>query len=173
MSDAANPPEAEPLDPYTFGPDQLCFGCGPHNPDGLKLRFTREGETVWTRFTPGPTLVGPPGVLHGGLQATIADEVAGWGLVGLRGRMGFTTSMHVRYMRPCRAGTEVEARAKIISEEGSIVTLRVTLKQGGKTCCQAKVSYALPSADAAEKTLGVTLDPTWRHLLGDDSAGER
>ena len=154
------------LDPYTFGPDQLCFGCGPHNDEGLRLRFERDGDSIVTTFTPRPTQAGPPGVLHGGLQATIADEVAGWGLVGLKGRMGFTTSMHVRYMRPVRLGIPIEARAKIVSEEGDIVTLRVTLRQDGKTGCRAKVSYALVTAEAAEATLGVPMDPTWRKLLG-------
>lgn len=158
--------EDQDLDPYTFGPDQLCYGCGPHNPDGLRLRFRREGDSVVTTFTPRPTLAGPPGVLHGGLQATIADEVAGWGLVGLKGRMGFTTSMHVRYMRPVRLGQEVEARARLVSEEGDIVSLRVVLKQDTKTCCAATVSYALPSVEAAEKTLQMPLDPAWHHLLG-------
>jgi len=153
------------LDPYTFGAEQLCFGCGPHNPHGLRLRFVREGDSVVTTFTPTAGLDGPPGILHGGLQATLCDEVSGWALVGLLGRMGFTTSMNVRYMRPVRLGVPVQARAKIGSQEGDIVTLKVTLSQEGKVGCMARVSFALPTIEAAENTLQQPLDPAWRHLF--------
>ena len=44
MLDAA----AMELDPYTFGKEQTCFGCGPHNPVGWRLRFRREGDEVVT-----------------------------------------------------------------------------------------------------------------------------
>jgi len=154
------------LDPYTFGAEQQCFGCGPKNPHGLKLRFAVEGDSVVTTFTPSTGLDGPPGIFHGGLQATLCDEVAGWGLVGLLGRMGFTTSMNVRYMRPVRIDEPVEARAKIASQRGDIVTLKVTLSQGGKVGCMARVSYALPTVEAAENTMQRSMDPTWLPLFG-------
>ena len=154
------------LDPLTFGSEQQCFGCGPNNPHGLKLRFFREGESVMTTFTPTRGLDGPPGIFHGGLQATLCDEVAGWGLVGLMGRMGFTTSMNVRYMRPVRLNIPVEARAKIASQSGDIVTLKVTLSQEGKVGCMARVCYALPSVEAAEKTMQRKMDPSWIPLFG-------
>jgi acyl-coenzyme A thioesterase PaaI-like protein len=163
MSDTQS--ERVDLDPLTFGPDQQCFGCGPHNPHGLRLRFAREGQSVVTTFTPTRGQDGPPGIFHGGLQATLCDEVSGWALVGLLGRMGFTTSMSVRYMRPMRLNIPVEARAKIASHEGAIVTLRVTLSQQGKVGCTARVSYALPTAEAAENTMQQPLDPAWRHLF--------
>ena len=34
------------LDPFTFGAEQRCFGCGPHNERGMRLRFRREGDEV-------------------------------------------------------------------------------------------------------------------------------
>ena len=63
------------LDPYTFGPDQTCFGCGPHNDHGMRLEFRVEGDEVVTEMTPGKGWDGPPNVFHGGLQATVADEM--------------------------------------------------------------------------------------------------
>ena len=154
------------MDPLTFGSEQVCFGCGPHNALGMQLRFAREGEEVVTTYTAPSGHDGPPGVLHGGLQATICDEVAGWALVGLIGRMGFTTSMTVRYMRPVRIGEELEARARIVSIKGAIVTLRVKLSQAGRTGCTASVSYTLPTAEAAAASLNLDeLHPRWVELL--------
>ena len=155
-----------PIDPHTFGADQQCFGCGPANPSGLHLRFFREGDEVVTTFTPGPELTGPPGVLHGGLSATIADEVAAWALIALKGRMGFTTALSVRYLRPLRLGQPVEARAHIGSEHGATVTLKIELLQGGVLGATARATYALPSAEAAARILGLPVDPEMAKLFG-------
>ena len=155
------------LDPYTFGPDQTCFGCGPHNERGMRMRFVREGDEVVTELTPEKGWDGPPNVFHGGLQATVADEVAGWALVGLLGRMGFTTSLRVRYVRPIQLGVPIEARAKIKSRKGPFVTVSVRLTQHGKLGSSATVSYMLPDEDKAATYLGGELPPDWAHLFRD------
>lgn len=162
---AMDAPETQALDPYVFGSEQKCFGCGPHNDKGLRLRFTREGDEVVTRFTPTEGLEGPPGVFHGGLQATLADEVAGWTLVGVLGRMGFTTSMNVRYVRPVRIDQEVEARGRVQKRSGNIATVSVVLKQAGEVGLMGRVSYMLPDPDKAGAYLGGNLPPDWLHLF--------
>lgn len=162
----AHDPAVEHLDPLMFGETQRCFGCGPNNPLGMKLKFTKEGNAVVTRFVAPQGMEGPPGVFHGGLQATVADEVAGWALVGLLGRMGFTTSMQVRYVRPMRIGEEIVARATLASHTGNIATLHVTLTQHGRTGLSGTVSYMLPDVTKAESYLKEELPESWRRLFG-------
>ena len=55
-----------------------CFVCGLENPVGLRLRIyqTAPGE-IETTFTAPAHFQGYPGVLHGGIIATILDEIAG------------------------------------------------------------------------------------------------
>ena len=65
----------ERMDGHLFGEDQACFGCGPKHPFGFHLKFEREGDQILTRFLPGPQYQGPPGIMHGGLVMTLADEV--------------------------------------------------------------------------------------------------
>jgi uncharacterized protein (TIGR00369 family) len=163
MTDPGDP--STELDPYTFGAEQTCFGCGPHNERGMRLRFRREGDEVVTELVPRDGWDGPPGVFHGGLQATLADEVAGWALVGLLGRMGFTTSMNVRYVRPLRLGEPIVARARLASRTGPIATVNVRLEQAGKLGCSARVSYMLPDEEKATRYLGGHLPEGWRHLF--------
>lgn len=158
--------EEHPLDPYTFGSEQLCFGCGPHNDRGLKMRFWRRGDEVITRFVPVAGHDGPPGCLHGGLQATMADELAGWTLVGLKGRMGLTTSLNARYMRPLKLGEEVLGRGAIISEEGDVVVIRVILEQGGRTAFRSRVNFNLIAADRLDEMLEGRLPVSWRPFFG-------
>ena len=169
--------EHDALDPYTFGATQTCFGCGPHNGLGLRLRFERDGEFVRTRFTLGAGYDGPPGILHGGLQAMIADEVAGWTLVGLRGRIGLTTSLQIRYIQSLRLGKEVVAEGKIVSEEpltnedgtprpAPIATVQVTLRQGERVGAMVRVSFALADVAKMEAVLEGPLPEGWNRLFG-------
>jgi uncharacterized protein (TIGR00369 family) len=56
----------------------MCFVCGVANPIGLKLAFYEDEEgQVIAHFTPREEHQGYPGVLHGGIIATLLDEVAG------------------------------------------------------------------------------------------------
>lgn len=158
--------DPEELDPYTFGAEQACFGCGPHNERGLKLRFTRQGDEVVTRFLPKADhgLEGPPGFLHGGLQATLADELAAWTLIGVRGRMGFTSTIDVRLLRPARIGIELVGHGMIAHESERSTIVRVRFEQGGKTTLRGRVTYALPSAEQAERILGRAIPDLWRRF---------
>lgn len=158
------------LDPLTFGETQTCFGCGPHNQHGLRLKFRREGDEVVTDYKASKGQDGPPGILHGGLQATLCDEVAGWALVGLLDRMGFTTSMNIRYLRPVRLEKVVQARAKVASHQPGMATLKVRLVQEDKVCCMAKVSFVLPSVEAAEQTMQQPMEEGWKRLFTDEES---
>ena len=53
-----------------------CFGCGPDNRCGMRLRFTADeaARTVACRVRLPRRFEGPPGHAHGGIVATILDE---------------------------------------------------------------------------------------------------
>jgi hypothetical protein len=66
-----------------------CFVCGEANPAGLRQRFETDGRVVRARFTPRPEHAGFTGVVHGGILATLLDEIMVWACaVGTR-RFGF------------------------------------------------------------------------------------
>jgi acyl-coenzyme A thioesterase PaaI-like protein len=161
--------ESIPLDPETFGPEQACFGCGPKNDIGLKLRFERVGERVVSRFTLGRGYDGPPGILHGGLQALVLDEIAGWTLVGLRGRIGLTSSMTLRYLRSMRLNEELVAEGTIVAEENSVITVKATLSQDGAVGCVARVAYAMPDCEKMKEVLQGPLPEGWDKFFGGES----
>lgn len=163
-------PHIHPLDPYSFGPTQLCFGCGPHNPHGLRMRFEREGELVRSTLTLGPGYDGPPGLLHGGLQALIADEVAGWTLLGLRGRIGVTTSLQIRYVTGMKLGLAIVAEGRISSEstaDGTLMaTVQVQLRQGDQVGSMTRASFVLADVAKMEAILPGGLPDGWAKFFG-------
>ena len=103
--------------------DNYCFGCSPHNEQGLQLRCTRTGErSVELRFTAPPHLAGPPGVVHGGIQATLLDEALGMaarvGCVGDGGVRLMTVDFQLRYRRPAPLGESLVIRGELVRSEG-------------------------------------------------------
>jgi acyl-coenzyme A thioesterase PaaI-like protein len=144
-----------------FGPDQPCFGCSPTHPNGLRLRFSREGDEVVTRFTPGPLHQGPPTVMHGGLVTTLVDELAGWTLILLREKFGFTGELTVKLLKPIRVGTEVEGRGRIARETHRVVRIAATLRQAGAVAVESSLAFAVLDRGGAEKMLGGPLPEAW------------
>ncbi|MBX2796908.1 MAG: PaaI family thioesterase [Myxococcales bacterium] len=154
----------EPLDPAMFGEAQRCFGCGPRNDVGMQLTFFREGDSVTTTFAPREGWEGPPGIVHGGLQATLADELGAWTVIGLRGMFAFTASLQLRYMRPARMDTPIEGTGRITDQEGGRTVVRVDLRQDGKRLLTGTATYVSPTVRMAERMLGQELPEAWKDL---------
>jgi acyl-coenzyme A thioesterase PaaI-like protein len=157
-------PMDEPLDGRIFGAEQPCFGCGPQHPIGFRLRFEREDDQVVSRFMPEEQYQGPPGIMHGGLVMTLADEVADWAIIALLGKFGFTGSVQCKLKRPVRIGAEVEARASIIKDSRRIVDTRVTLRQGGLEAFQGDFRFVVLDKAGAESMLGKSLPEGWERF---------
>ena len=151
-------------DGSVFGEEQPCFGCAPRHPIGLKLRFTRETDAVTTTFTPGEHHQGPPGIFHGGLVSTLADELAAWTVFLLTGKFGFTTSISLRLPRAARIGTPVAGTGRLLSPARRMVDVGVVLSQGGQEVCEGSLRFALLDKAAAEKLLGRPLPEEWISL---------
>ncbi|MCK4597863.1 PaaI family thioesterase [bacterium] len=99
-----------------FHDDGMCFACGPQNPIGLKLDFLlKDDGALQTKFTPGKEHQGYANVVHGGILATILDEV----MVKLPYRLGqkaVTARMQVTFKRPALVGKELVFTARLIRE---------------------------------------------------------
>jgi acyl-coenzyme A thioesterase PaaI-like protein len=105
------------------GPEDRCFGCGHQNPSGLRLRFRRlEGGGVETLYSVPADYAGAPGIVHGGIQAAILDEVLGF---AVHDASGFDDSVNVvtvdfrlRYRRPVPTGTELHIVGRHVRSDG-------------------------------------------------------
>ncbi len=98
---------------FPFG-DGGCFGCSKSNPDGLQLRFFRNGDEVAGSYVVPDRFHGAPGVAHGGIVATILDEFSCAAAVHLAGSRVVTGELTVRYERPCPVEKEITVSARIV-----------------------------------------------------------
>jgi acyl-coenzyme A thioesterase PaaI-like protein len=96
---------------------KMCFICGLENPVGLKLRIYQSGPgEIETSFTAPQHFQGYPGVLHGGIVATILDEISGRAQMGdpSAPRFMFTARLEVKYRKNVPIGKPL----KIIGKAG-------------------------------------------------------
>jgi acyl-coenzyme A thioesterase PaaI-like protein len=108
--------------------DQYCHACGRQNPTGLQLRFRRDGEAgVVTSYTPKPEDVGFPGVLHGGILATLMDEAMAWSMYAAERVMGVTAKMEMKYRRQVRLDGELTVRGVITRIRGRRIEVDATI----------------------------------------------
>jgi acyl-coenzyme A thioesterase PaaI-like protein len=98
-----------------FPDDGGCFGCSPTNPHGLGLRFRRVGETIHVRTTIPDHFHGAPGIAHGGIVATLLDEISCAVAAFVLDHRVVTGELTVRYERPVPVETSLELRAHTAS----------------------------------------------------------
>jgi acyl-coenzyme A thioesterase PaaI-like protein len=109
------------MTPLPLEDDAMCFCCGPRNPIGLKLEFemTPDGR-MRTLWTPRREHQGFKDIVHGGLVATVLDEVM-VRLLYIRGIQAVTAGMETRLSRPLRWGTEYRFEGWMVRDRGRAV----------------------------------------------------
>ena len=66
------------INPWEGLDGYMCFGCAPNNPLGLHMEFFEDGDDIVAFWKPQGTYQGWLRTLHGGIQTTLMDELAGW-----------------------------------------------------------------------------------------------
>lgn len=132
-----------------------CFGCSPVNPYGLKCKFTDEGEYVTCHWMPSENYQGFFHVLHGGIQATLIDEIASWAIFSEEKTAGVTTDLQVKYRKPVYTDQgEIRLRAKVTEKMKRLVKAKVELfNAGGELATEAEVTYMIYPEEVARKKL--------------------
>lgn len=91
-----------------------CFVCGERNGSGLKLRFETDGKIVHARFMPRAEHIGFKQTVHGGIIATVLDEIMVWACAVQTRRFAYCAELNVRYLSPLRPGEETLANAELV-----------------------------------------------------------
>lgn len=96
---------------------QRCFVCGQRNPYGLHLVFRQEDDSIVADFQPREEHQGFPGIIHGGIIASLLDETLGrTSLLGKRPEWTMTGRLEIRYRRYVPYGPLLRVRAKLDGE---------------------------------------------------------
>ncbi len=120
-----------------------CFACSPYNKLGLQLEFWEDGDEIVSKWLPGKTYEGWIGVLHGGIQATLLDEIAGWVVMIKLKTAGVTSGLNIQYLKPVKIKKgEITIKGKLESVEGRIAKINATLYNNeGEECAKGILDY--------------------------------
>lgn len=129
--------------PYMDIPGYFCFGCSPLNSSGLRMEFFAEKDEIISYWEPEAAFQGYRDVLHGGIQATLMDEIASWAVQVLIGTTGVTSSLETRFHKPVFiSGGKLTLRAKVSEIRRNIATINVELFDAkDEKCASCRAVY--------------------------------
>lgn len=131
-----------------------CFGCSPHNEFGLRMNFVLEGDTVVCHWQPENHLQGWVGVLHGGIQATLMDEIASWYVFVKLQTAGVTSKMEVKLLKPVmmdKAPLKLTARLQEMKRNIAVIQVELYMSDGTLGAEALMHYYTYPQKIASEK----------------------
>jgi uncharacterized protein (TIGR00369 family) len=119
-----------------------CFVCGVENKYGLHLRFydTTEGEVIVETTVP-EHFQGYPGIVHGGIVASLVDEALGRVHMGSPNdpRFMFTARLTVNYRKPVPTGQPIKVVAQALkSKRRSATSAAQVLGPDGELLAEAE-----------------------------------
>lgn len=139
------------INPYSTVRNYNCFGCSPDNPIGLRLSFREEGDEIVSEWTPDSRYTGWIDVLHGGIQATMMDEIASWVVFIKLKTAGVTREMSVKYRKPVLVSDGIiRCRARLKEVNRSLATIEVQLYSKDILRAEARCVYFIFGEEEAK-----------------------
>lgn len=123
-----------------YAPTTRCFGCGPANPEGLRIKsFVRASEVV-CEWTPSPHHEAFDGVVNGGVIGTLFDCHCNWTaahhLMAASGAetppCTVTAEYRVVLKRPTLSTGPLTVRARVVESSEDRAVVEGTLEAGGR-----------------------------------------
>ena len=123
-----------------YAPNSICFGCGPKNAKGLRIKSRVEGDEVVADWTPEPHHEAFPGMLNGGIIGSLLDCHSNWAAAhALMSKKGLdappctvTAEFHVKLKRPTPSASPVRIAARVVESTDDSAVVEATLHAGGK-----------------------------------------
>jgi len=133
----------------TYGPDTICFGCGPANPKGLRLRSFARGDECVAEYRVEKHHEAFPGVVNGGIIGALLDCHSNWAATAAMMRKSgsqtppctVTADFHVVLKRPTPSEALLQLRARATELGDGRAVVEATLEANGKICATCKGTF--------------------------------
>jgi acyl-coenzyme A thioesterase PaaI-like protein len=126
----------------TYSPEGICFGCGPLNEKGLRIRSFAEGDEYTAEFVAEEHHQAFPGVLNGGIIGALLDCHSNWAAAHHLMKKGgadrtpctVTAEFAVKLLRPTPVDGPITLKARVVESTGTRATVEAELIAEGKVC---------------------------------------
>lgn len=132
-----------------YAPSNRCFGCGPANEKGLRIKSFVSGEEVVCDWRPEPHHEAWAGVVNGGIIGALFDchsnWTATWHLMNASGVSSppstVTADFHVTLKRPTPSGGPVHLRARVVESSEDRAVVEASLEAGGRVTATCRGTF--------------------------------
>lgn len=123
-----------------FAPNNRCFGCGPANEKGLRIRSFEAQDGLVCKWRPEPHHLAFEGILNGGICGAILDchsnWTAAWHLMRKSGAASppctVTAEFTVKLKRPTPIDAELAMRSRVLESSDDRAVVETVLEADGK-----------------------------------------
>jgi acyl-coenzyme A thioesterase PaaI-like protein len=138
-----------------YSPNGICFGCGPKNAKGLRVKSFPTGDELTADWTPEPQHAAFAGFASGGILSVLLDCHGNWAAAytlmktgGLQRPPGTVTAEYtVRFIRPTPMDDTWRLRAWPTKVKGNWVTVEGEVSAEGKQTATMTGSFVAVKRD--------------------------
>src|SRR2546428_9898191 len=132
-----------------YAPNGTCFGCGPRNPNGLRVKSFAKGDEVVATWRAEKYHEAYDGALSGGIAGTLLDCHSNWtAAYHLMRRAAaatppctVTAEYSVKLLRPTPTNGPLELIARPVELEDDRAIVEAELHAGGKLCATSRGTF--------------------------------
>lgn len=132
-----------------YAPKNACFGCGPANVQGLRIKSFPQGDEVVAQWTAQEHHQAFPGMLNGGICGALLDCHSNWtAAYHLMNATGaetppctVTADFHVKLKRPTPMDELLILRAKVVESKADRAVVEASLEAQGKVTATCRGTF--------------------------------
>src|SRR5436305_4079177 len=133
----------------TYAPNNRCFGCGPANEKGLRIRSFEESGELVGEWRAEPHHQAFDGILNGGICGARLDCHSNWAAamhqMRSRGESAppctVTADFHVTLKRPTPMDVGIKMRAKVVESSEDRAVVEASLEANGKVTATCRGTF--------------------------------
>lgn len=139
-----------------LAPDGRCFGCGPRNERGLRIRsFEADDGTVVAEWAPRPEHEAFDGYLNGGILGTLIDCHSNWTAIAAMlaasasavAPSTVTAELSIRYRRPTRSDRPVRLVGRVVGLAEDRATVETSVESDGVVTATGRATFVAVGPD--------------------------
>lgn len=146
---------SEPSLQERHAPHGICFGCGPANAKGLRIRSFKHGDEFVCDWHPESHHEAFPGVLNGGIIGALLDCHCNWAAaIHLMEKTAsaslpctVTADYAIGLRRPTPSGATVHLSARVVESRDDRAVVEGTLTANGKVCATCRGTFVAVGPD--------------------------
>ena len=142
------------INPWKGLDGYMCFGCAPENPQGLHMEFYEDGEDIVAFWEPESHYQGWLETLHGGIQTTMMDELAGWVVLRKLQTSGVTSRLDARFLKSISTREpRLMIRGRIKEQKRNAIFIETEIYNSQNELCSRAdiVDFVVTKEQATEK----------------------